>query len=454
MDGVNVIGFVSANFGLGVAARSTVRLLSAADVPVAVVDLPLSGGRSGQNRSFDHLMIKDNTWLPYEVTIFHVNPPRLGRLLAQPPEPYDLAAGLTACVPFWEQTMLPDAWIADLRKVDLVLAPSHFIEKAMTAGLGGPPPLVRHYPQTVFLPQGHRPDRVRFGLPEHSVLFCMSFEMTDDIERKNPWAVIEGFAAAFPPGDDVRLVVKINKTDITPASQQQARRLRDRTAENRHIIIFDKNLSYTDIISLYESCDVYVSLHRSEGLGLGPMEAMTLGKPVIATGWSGTVDFMNDTNSCLVGHRLIPVNSPLYNILLAGKNAAWAEPDTSEAAAWMRRLYDDPGLRVRIGTAAGESMQSWHRDCLAKNIAAVLREVYRRKKERISQGSQTVPASDLPQTQEALFSALTGFLRRNDIRSAMELYEKRRPAFSDTPELVRLDTLMRQLREKAADRPR
>ena len=55
-----------------------------------------------------------------------------------------------------------------------------------------------------------------------------------------------------------------------------------------------KVYSFDDVLALMEACDVYVSLHRSEGLGLAMAEAMLMGKPVVATGYSGNTEFMNE----------------------------------------------------------------------------------------------------------------------------------------------------------------
>jgi len=114
------------------------------------------------------------------------------------------------------------------------------------------------------------------------------------------------------------------------------------------------------VLALSASCDVYVSLHRSEGLGLNLLEAMSLGKPVITTAWSGTMDFTGEEDSCLVGYDLVPVvaSHPAYRPDAIGPGQMWAEPRLDEAAHWMRRLADDAELRARIGGRALAAMEA------------------------------------------------------------------------------------------------
>jgi glycosyltransferase involved in cell wall biosynthesis len=94
------------------------------------------------------------------------------------------------------------------------------------------------------------------------------------------------------------------------------------------------------------------------------MEAMALGKPVIGTAWSGNMSFMNATNSCLVGYRLVPVKSGLdvYSRRLLGRRALWADADIDDAATWMKRLVAEPSTRSKIGLRAAESMEAHERE--------------------------------------------------------------------------------------------
>src|SRR5262249_14120959 len=101
--------------------------------------------------------------------------------------------------------------------------------------------------------------------------------------------------------------------------------------------------------------DCLVSLHRSEGFGRFLAEAMWLGRPVIATAYSGNVDFMTSDVSCLVNYRLGPVAPHAYPFW---QDPMWADPDLDEAAGCVTRLADDPGSGRRLGARASAHIRT------------------------------------------------------------------------------------------------
>jgi glycosyltransferase involved in cell wall biosynthesis len=211
--------------------------------------------------------------------------------------------------------------------------------------------------------------RRKFNLPERGVAFVTIGEPTSDFERKNPLAVIQTFKKALHGASDAHLVVRINNAGIAANSRTMIE-IEHECANDRRIHLSRENLTYKEVLSLYASCDVFVALHRSEGLGFGMIEAMTLGKPVIATAWSGNMTFMNHTNSCLVSYNLIPVNGtvPLYNKKFLGKTALWAEPDLRLAGEWMKRLWSDSALRIKIGKKAAADIATFQKQAKHGNF--------------------------------------------------------------------------------------
>ena len=377
--GYNVIGYVTANLGLGVAARNTVSRLLERGADVRVIDIDPGHGRQGAEQTYASLTAVKPLPSP-AVNVFHFNPPEVVAAWPHWRDEVDITSGLNACVPFWELPLFPPEWIAELAAMDVVLAPSLFILEACRACLPDTPAI--HYPQTASLPEGVEPDRARWNIPADVTAFFTAFDINSDIERKNPWGAIEAFAQAFPGDEPVRLVVRLNAQSVSGRTNEQVEKLRARVGQDPRIVLLDEPLSYREVMTLYASCDVLVSLHRSEGLGLPLIEAMSLAKPVIATAWSGNMDFMDEDSACLVPYELVPVRSslPLYAEAVVGPGQVWAEPGAGAAAEWMRRLAADPALRAAKGAAAREGIERHQRfarehDPFALNESAWKREL-------------------------------------------------------------------------------
>jgi glycosyltransferase involved in cell wall biosynthesis len=172
--------------------------------------------------------------------------------------------------------------------------------------------------------------------------------MASIVERKNPLGLIRAFQLAFSADEPVDLVLK---TTSEPGHAAALKALRS-AAAGANVTIIDRVFTPEQTLALMDACDAYVSLHRSEGLGLTMAEAMLLGKPVIATRYSGNLAFMDDSNSLLVDCTMRPLGRefPPYDAA-----ARWAEPSEAHAARLMRRLYDDPAAAAALGRRGQES---------------------------------------------------------------------------------------------------
>jgi glycosyltransferase involved in cell wall biosynthesis len=199
-------------------------------------------------------------------------------------------------------------------------------------------------------------------MPEGATVFAASFDPNSDPARKNPLALINAFQMAFPRGggDDVRLAIRMNNAtnQFGPATLEAMTEAGAGDARITHLL---EPMDYKAVLSFYASSDVYLSLHRGEGLGLGLMESMALGKPVIATAWSGNMSFMDYSCGCPVRFRKTPVsgNWNFFRPEFIGRDAFWAEPMVDDAAQWMRKLHEDPPLRMRLGAAAKARIEAY-----------------------------------------------------------------------------------------------
>jgi glycosyltransferase involved in cell wall biosynthesis len=356
-SGFNFFGHVSGQFGLGDAARSTLAWLLQQQQPVCLRDVPTCDGRAGQLPRFDAWLRRQPWGLPFDVNLFHLNPPEILRNLSLEWQFLPIERRLNLALPFWELPSMPQPWLDLLEAMDLVLAPTRFIESMLRDNAPGIRCL--HFPFVLDLPHSVPADRGRFGLPKDALLFLSAFDLGSDIERKNPWAAINAFQAAFVGQEAVRLIVKLTKPRDWSAARVSLQRLHELAAADPRVMVIDQHLSRPDLLTLFSSCDVLLSLHRAEGLGMVLMEMMALGKPVITTAWSGNMDFTNQDNACLVDYDLVPVKAsiPVYQAESARAKPHWAEARISTAAGWMRRLHADPGLRARIGQQAAHDMR-------------------------------------------------------------------------------------------------
>ncbi|MFA7496256.1 MAG: glycosyltransferase [Acidithiobacillus sp.] len=191
-----------------------------------------------------------------------------------------------------------------------------------------------------------------------------SFEPFGDPERKNIAATIAAFLQGVGHLDNVWLIIKTNNAN-NDFSINVLRSIESLTKNHPRIRFVNKNFSYEDVLAFYRLCDVYVSLHRAEGFGLGLFEAMALEKPVIATSWSGNMSFMDAESACLVPYDLIPLqnsNLAVYFAKFVGTEARWAEPNINRAAEWMMVLASNAELRQQIGSAARRRIVRWNED--------------------------------------------------------------------------------------------
>jgi glycosyltransferase involved in cell wall biosynthesis len=356
---VAVIGYVTGNLGLGVLARNVISSLQSLGVAVTALDVDPGVGRARHDLRYEHLCVQRWSDLPHELTIWVLAPEALGHFALRESAVYLRPGVLNIALTMWELPVLPRHLAACVELFDIVVAQSDYIHHVMNNHAS----CVRTIPGKHFLdlPDNIKGNRKRFGLPDDGVVFACAFDPHSDVMRKNPTAVLRAFNDALGNESNAYLAIKVNAKTLPKASNPVVTQLVAHAASHPRVRVMTEVLDYRETLAFYASCDAYVSLHRAEGLGLGLMEAMALGKPAIATAWSGNMTFMSDSNSCLVGYQLVPVVASIsaYRKNLQRSSVVWADPIVAEAAAWMRQLYDDPDLRLRIGSEAARASASY-----------------------------------------------------------------------------------------------
>ncbi len=344
--GVNVVGYFRSELGVAEVARQIVDALDAADLPV----VPVHGQFVPLSRQGHSYMTVGPEDAPFPVNVICINADMLPGFAQEVGEDF-FVGRYSVGVWFWEVASFPGRFSGAFSCVEEVWAPTPHIADALR-------PVATVPVHTIRVPVQPPPlvplSRTDLGLPEDGVQFLFTFDYLSVFRRKNPLGVVDAFVRAFEPFEGARLVLKCINAERDPRGHAE---LRAAAARHPDIQIVDRYMSPAEKNSLTASCDCYVSLHRAEGFGLGMAEAMYHGKPVIATGYSGNLDFMNPSNSLLVDYRLTAIGADAGPYPPEGQ---WADPDVDHAAALMRKVFDDPAGARELGASAARSIRRSH----------------------------------------------------------------------------------------------
>ena len=347
--GCNIIGFVFGEFGIGEHLRYAARSCLAEGIPFTLVNYD----RTLHPQADASLAEYVNYHNPYHANIFCMNNEGIMNLYASHPEifkdRYNIGYG------FWELSDYPDEWLYPMNFLDEIWAPSRYIQEVISQKASLP---VVYMPMAVDFELPGKVSRKGFGFSEEAFVFLFSLDFSSRIHRKNPGAVVAAFKRAFPGTErGVALVIKTKLVDSVAQQVKDYAMLQEWVQGDSRIHLINEVYSKDQMLDLINCCDVYVSLHRAEGFGLGMAEAMKMGKAVVATNYSGNTDFTRGDNSCLVDYALKKV--PPGSYYMQG-DSVWAEADVSQAAGYMRRLVEDEEYRRGIGERAKVFMDEFH----------------------------------------------------------------------------------------------
>ncbi len=334
--GVDLYGYFRTEFGVGEGARRAFAALQGAGVPAAAFTLGTDG------------VFSDNVpWqgddpgaAPRRIALLHVNAdqlPMIGRFI----DPCRFDGSYRIGYWAWELPDFPEVLSPAFGLVDEIWAPSAFVAAAIRVRTKKPVHVIPH-PASGGVAAA--PARARFAIPEGRIAVFANLDLNSFVERKNPDAAVAAFREAFR--EDDASPVLILKAHGGRQADAARRRLRALVADARNILLIDEALSPADLAALQASADIYLSLHRAEGFGLGIAEFMALGKPVIVTGWSGNMDFTDETCAAIVGYDLVPVRPGDYPY---ADGSQWAEPRIAGAVAALRSLASSAERRRDLG---------------------------------------------------------------------------------------------------------
>jgi glycosyltransferase involved in cell wall biosynthesis len=353
-SGINIAGYISYILGNGETARSFARIIDRLHIPFALIDLfggnhPLLSAED--SRCFDFRLVRKPR---FDTTLIFAN----GNVLK---DVYDTCPGLTqsrrkAAVWWWEFEDGMDCHLPGFDYIDEIVVFSEFTKRAVGRILPEGKKLTRlPYP---FYPDWEiTADRTgvlnKFGIEADRTVFYFNFDFASSYQRKNPEGILKAYQHAFGCADKVHMIIKTTNHDWFPLQSADFGQIVSRHPLKENITWINRAMPHTDHYRLLSAIDCYVSLHRGEGLGLGMLEAMYLGKTVIATNYGGNMEFTASHNSLLVKSTMVPCGD---DYVIYRNVSLWAEPDIDQAADYMRMMHDNPDARIEIGGKARQEI--------------------------------------------------------------------------------------------------
>ncbi|NCO74614.1 MAG: glycosyltransferase [Cyanobacteria bacterium] len=337
---INVIGYLKTETGVGQGGRMVIKSLQTANINVQGYHIDNIQSRQNDNQIEDLLVAKINS----PIHIYKVNADQL-RIVKNLVKNYSNKPDFIINIPGWELSRFPQEWVSNYDDIDEVWAESKFVQIALQSKLSLP---IIHMQPAVFLENFKAVNREYFNLPKDRFLFHFNFDFSSFSSRKNPEAVITAYRRAFRhQKSDISTALVIKSRGYDPNNKNYQKLLEIIDGEE-DIITINEYLSHSEVMALMNCCDCYVSLHCSEGFGYTLAEAMLLGKPVIATNYSGNCDFINQQTGFPVDYKLVSLKSDEYPFSQGQK---WAKPDLDHAAWIMQKMVENSSHTKQIALA-------------------------------------------------------------------------------------------------------
>jgi glycosyltransferase involved in cell wall biosynthesis len=356
-----VVGPLRTASGLGQGARVCHDALKKAGLPVYGIDLTRT---LLHDEDYPDFSFEDGRHLLGAGTVFlHVGGPLVPLALLRLGREFIKNKRIVAHW-VWELSRVPEDWQLGVPFVHEAWAPSHFAADAIRAITGPRPVHVLHHP--IDPPEGWPKHHAREDTHPFTALVILN--IASSFERKNPCAAIQAFKEAFGDDPGVRLIVKYANAYSYPESENL---LQEAAGGASNITLIGDTMNAAGIDALYAEANVVMSLHRAEGFGLVVAEGMLRGIPVIATGWSGNVDFLTPDTGVPLNYTLVPAHDPQDTYQFP--NMVWANADITQAAEALKKLRADPGLRTRLGAAArSHAIELFSPDAYAQRVRDLL----------------------------------------------------------------------------------
>ncbi len=362
-QGINLIGFIRGEIGLGQSCRLVAKAIDCSDVDFTVYNYEEVSSMSFNDTSFDD---KITNTTPYGVNVFHLNPPDLiiaKIMMDSSVWDYKYNIGFW----LWELENFPKDWQEGFELVDEIWTPSDYITNIIKKQTQLP---VKTMVYPIQANTSEEYSREYFKLPTDKFLYLTMYDCNSTMQRKNPEGSIRAYRKAFDNSNrDVGLVIKVNNP-----RKQDIDKIKELCSGYDNVYIIADTLSKTEVNSLIKEVDVLISLHRAEGFGLPLAEAMILGTATIGTNWSSNTEFMNEDNSCLVSYKMTELKE---DYAMYKKGSFWADPDVDDAAEKVKKLYEDKAFYQKTVNNAKAYMNSNYDEKTAGDrVTKRIKEIY------------------------------------------------------------------------------
>lgn len=338
--GVNFYAPLSSQSGLGAAARGYLAAFRAADLPLRLINYDYFNGRF-------HVDPQDAERAPpYRINVIQVNAIGIKQFMSGfGPNLFDDAYNIAIWA--WELSAFRSDWQDRFENLDEIWALSEFNRNAISTM--SPLPVTTIPP--ALIPRPDPADDLKvWNRPDGFVFVCV-FDVGSQLERKNPQAVIAAFRASFERREDVHLLLKFHSAHHNRAEVEDLLRA---IAPDPNIHVVSDLLNPAALQSLLDSTDCLVSAHRAEGFGLNIAEYMRDGKPVIATSYSGNMDFTLEGCSFLLRYELIRTGQASFPY---ETGSVWADPSVSHLSELMTYVVNNRSAAQVVGSRAARCVQ-------------------------------------------------------------------------------------------------
>lgn len=398
--GINVFGFIKGEFGIAEATRLNCKAILQADIPLNIINYDVKTNHNDNDNTFTEFAEKAD----HPINLIQISPSEEVFNFFSHFDFSFFENKYNILYMAWESETIPEPYIAHLNLFDEIWTPSEYCKNCIEKYVSLPVIVIPH---PVQFPVNEPEDKtVKDIFDKNKFNFLFIFDYNSSLERKNVLSLIKVFRKTFDTGENNAFLTI--KTSLSTRFPEEKKQILDAIGSSERIKIVEKIFDKNSLNNLISHCDCYISLHRAEGFGLTMAEAMFLGKPVIATGYSGNLEFMNPENSFLVQAQKISSQSAVINY---DSNTVWSEPDLQQTEEYLRIVFND---RELLENKAQKGYASVHEKLSFQHIGQLIKE----------RGLEIIAQNKIEKNKSQLIKIYSEYVR---LKKDLKIYKKSAP---------------------------